>query len=143
MNKFTATKDVAGDGGVIDFKRALKGVLKAYILSVILLAVSSVLLTYSLLPDFLADFTVKTVVAISVMFAALKSAKHFKMQGWLGGLSIGLLYTALLYIAGSLITTNFAVTNNTAITAAIALSFGALGGIWGANKNIKHKKRRR
>ena len=139
---FSAAKDITGESGIISFKYAFKGVLFAYVLSVFLLLISSVLITYSPIPDSFIGLIVKLTIIVSVTYAGRRVAKRSGQHGWLTGAVTGLLYTVLLYIIGSLATVNFTITGSTLTSVVLGFAFGALGGIWGINSKSKYKRRR-
>ena len=142
MNKFDV-KDITGESGFINFRYAFKGVLFAYVLSVVLLLISSVLITYSPIPDSFIGVIVKIIIAVAVVFAGFMAAKRSpRSQGWITGAVTGLLYSVVLYCIGSLATVNFAVTGSTVLSVVLGFVFGAAGGIWAKNTRNKRVKRR-
>ena len=144
MNKpeFSTIKDITGESGIVNFKYAFKGLLFAYVLSVALLLASSIIITYSPIPDAAIGLIVKFTIMVAVACAGFQAAKRSGRSGWLTGAVTGLLYTVILYCIGSLATVNFAVTGGTILSVAFGFIFGTLGGIWGINSQSKYKRRR-
>jgi len=138
--ELSSARDVITDSGAFAFKQTLKGVALAFVISVVLLLICAVIMTYSPIPDGAIRGVTIAVSGISILFASIVVAKKSKRQGWLSGASCGLLYAVLLYIFGSLIMLDFSITLSTVMVFVLGFVLGALGGIIGIN--TRKKKRR-
>ena len=134
------SRDVVSDGGAFEFKQILKGVALAFVISVVLLLVCAVIMTYSPIPDGATRAVTIAVSGISILIAGFVVSRKTRRQGWLAGATCGLLYAAALYVFGSLIMLDFSITVSTMIVAAMGFVLGALGGIIGIN--TRPRKRR-
>ena len=135
----SSNRDVVADSGAFAFKQTLKGAALAFVISVILLLICAVIMTYSPIPDGASRGVTIAVSAISILIASVVVARRSRRQGWLSGASCGLLYAVLLYLFGSLIMLDFSITLSTAIIFGLGFLLGAAGGIIGINT----KKRKR
>ena len=138
--ELSGNRDIITDSGAFEFKQILKGVALAFVISIILLLICAVIMTYSPIPDGAIGAVTTTVSGISILIAGIVTARKSRKQGWLSGATCGLLYAALLYIFGSLIMLDFSVTISTVIVIALGFLIGALGGIIGIN--TRPRKRR-
>jgi len=136
----TSNRDIITESGAVEFKQILKGVALAFVISLVLLIICAVIMTYSPIPDGATRAVTITVSGISILFAAIVTARKSKRQGWLSGATCGLMYALLLYIFGSLIMLDFSFTLSTLLVGVIGFVVGAFGGIVGIN--TKKKKRR-
>jgi len=139
--EFSGNRDVITDGGAFAFKQTLKGAALAFVISIVLLLVCAVIMTYSPIPDGAIRGVTIAVSGISILIASISAARKSKRQGWLSGASAGLLYAVLLYLFGSLIMLDFSITLSTVIVFALGFLLGAFGGIIGINMKSKRKKR--
>ena len=128
------------DNSGFEFKQILKGVALAFAISVVLLLICAVIMTYSPIPDGATRAVTIAVSGISILVAGIVVSRKTKKQGWLAGATCGLLYAAFLYLFGSLIMLDFSITLSTVIVGALGFLLGALGGIVGIN--TKPRKRR-
>ena len=135
----TSAKDIAGEGG-FNLLRTLKWVLISYVASAILLFVCAVLATSSVVPDSAARVMVILVTVLSIILAGFLTARSARRQGWISGMTAGLVYYLLLYLLGSLVLTNFAFGWASFGMLAASAVCGAFGGMLGVN--ILRKKRR-
>jgi len=138
--ELSSPRDMVSDSGAFEFKQILKGVALAFVISIVLILISAVIMTYSPIPDEMTRAVTIAVSGISVLFAGLVTARKSRRQGWLSGATCGLLYALFLYIFGSLIMLDFSITLYTLIVGVMGFFLGALGGIVGIN--TKKRKRR-
>jgi len=133
------SREAAAPEGAVEFKKILKGVALAFVISIVLLLICAVIMTYSPIPDGATRAVTLAVSGISILVAGFVVSRRTRRQGWLSGATCGLLYAAALYAFGSLIMLDFSITITTMIVTGMGFVLGALGGIIGINT----KKRRR
>ena len=140
MTGFEVNRDISREDGNIDFMYTLKGTAFAFVISIVLLFLCAVLMTYSPIPDNAAKAVTVIVSAISIFISGFMVSKKSKRQGWLSGAIAGLTYTILMYLFGSLVMLDFSVKLSTVLIGVMAFIIGAVGGIVGINTS--HKRRR-
>ena len=82
--------------------RILKGSSFAIIMSVILLTIFALLLSYTQISESTITPVVITVVGISILLGSTIATRKIKKNGLLNGGLVGFIYIAILYIASSL-----------------------------------------
>jgi putative membrane protein (TIGR04086 family) len=127
------------DGNRFNIVFILKTVCFSFIVSIFLLIIGALFLTYSNLHDEFIKVMVNLIVVISVMTCGFKISRKSKSQGWLNGSIGGFLYVSVLYLVGSLTQKNFNVSVSSVLTFALGLSCGMLGGMIGVNTKKRFK----
>ncbi len=117
--------------------RIVKGVVLAISLSLILLLIFAVLLTYTNISEDTMIPVVMTIVGISILIGSTICARKIKKNGIVNGGLVGLIYVLLLYLISSLCLVGFSLTINSFVMLIVGLITGMLGGIIGVNLN-KH-----
>ena len=116
------------NGGVFSIVKAVGAALCASFLSTIILAC---ILRISSLPDKAVYPITQTVKVVLVLLSALLFIRGEK--GWLKGCAVGLLFTALSYLAFSAMGGDFSLSWLVFAEVGLALFAGALGGVIGVN----------
>lgn len=111
----------------------LKGSIFAIILSVILLTIFALLLTYTQLSESTIMPVVLTITGISILIGGTISSRKMKKNGLLYGGSVGLIYIIILYLASSLCLTGFSLSNKSFLMIVVGIITGMIGGIVGVN----------
>jgi len=133
-------QDITADNG-ISIGVILKGILTAYIITIIIFLVFAVVITYTDFPESAIPAVVVVTTIISIIIAGSKVASRAKSKGWLNGAIAGILYMTILYIASSLIFNGFTFDRYVIYMFILGLFSGAFGGIIGIN--LKGSGRRR
>lgn len=118
----------------------LKSVAVAYGITVVLLFIFAIIVTYTNFPEGLVSAVVLVMTVLSVMLSGIMTARGNKTQGWLCGAISGVLYMIILYILSSLAFDDVSFGLNTVSMFLIGLFSGTFGGIIGIN--MKGAKRR-
>lgn len=111
----------------------IKGSFLAMALSVILLTIFALLLTYTSVPESTIMPVVLTITGISLLVGGTISSRKIRKNGLLYGGSVGLVYIIILYLASSLCLTGFSLSINSFIMLAVGVITGIIGGIIGVN----------
>ena len=135
-------RDVVSESSAVALKQSLKGAALAFAISIVLLLICAVIMTYSPIPDGATRAVTLAVSGISILIASFRTARRSKRQGWLSGATCGLLYAALLYLFGSLILLDFSITTSTLIVVLLGFLVGAFGGIVGINTRSRRKRKK-
>lgn len=117
--------------------RIVKGVVLAISLSLILLLIFALLLTYTNISEDTMMPVVMTIVGISILIGSTICARKIKKNGIMNGGLVGFIYVLLLYLISSLCLVGFSLTMSSFIMLIVGLVTGMLGGIIGVNLN-KH-----
>lgn len=111
----------------------LKGCAFAIIISIILLTVYALLLTYTKVSESTITPVVLTITGISILIGSTISSRKIKKNGLMYGGLVGAIYIIFLYFASSLCITGFSLTLNSIIMLAVGIITGIAGGIIGVN----------
>ena len=118
-----------------NFIRIIKGSITAIIITLILLFIFAILLTYTKLQENIISPVVIVVTAISILIGSSISTLKIKKKGLLNGAFVGLIYIATIYIISSLTGSGFSCNINAIIMIVASIIAGMLGGIIGVNLN--------
>ena len=130
--------------GIISFLTSfLKGILIAFLFTVVVFLVSAVLLSYTSLPEESIPVISTAVKLIGALISGFIPAKKSGNRGILTGALSGLLYILIIFITASLTTQESVFNMNLLTTALLCVLSGAMGGIFGVNlrPNQTQKKR--
>lgn len=115
--------------------RIVKGSITAIIITLILLFIFAILLTYTKLQESVINPVVIVVTAISILIGSSISTLKIKKNGFLNGALVGIIYIITIYFISSITGSGFACNINTIIMMASSVIAGMLGGIIGVNLN--------
>jgi putative membrane protein (TIGR04086 family) len=114
-------------------KRIIKGSVMAIIITLILLFIFSIILTYTSLNENTITPIIIVISAISILIGSSISTLKIKKNGILNGSLVGLIYIVTIYIISSIISAEFSLNINSVIMIASAILSGIIGGIIGVN----------
>lgn len=115
----------------------IKGCVFAIILSIILLTIFALLLTYTTLSESTITPVVLIITGISILAGSTISSRKIKKNGLIYGGIVGFIYILILYLASSLCLTGFSLSANSFIMLAVGVIAGIIGGIIGVNLNSR------
>lgn len=118
----------------------IKSVLISYGLSIVLLAIFAIILTYTSFPESSIPTVVLVVSILSILYAGKLSAKKAKSRGWLAGSITGLLYMVILYLISLTFTQRAVFDSYVILIFILGLITGAVGGIIGINLKKPEKR---
>lgn len=112
---------------------AAEGVLRGFIMTVILLLIFAVIMTFTEVSDKVSSIFYLVTTLLSIMYGSIYAVKKIKKRGWLIGIVVAILYLLILYIV-SVISGNSAVLGADRIKRfGLALLVGSLSGMIGIN----------
>ncbi len=117
--------------------RILKGAIFSILLSLILLFIFAMLLTYTSLSETTMIPVVTIIAGISIFIGSTISTIKIKKNGLLNGSLVGLIYILLLYLCSSIYFASFSININSIIIICASVVCGMIGGIIGVNLNKK------
>ena len=113
--------------------RIMKGVILAIVVTLIMLTIYSVVLTYSSIGESSMGPVITIVSAVSILIGSVITASKMKKNGLVNGALIGLIYILLIYILASITQTGFRLNIYSLIIIISSIMAGTLGGIIGVN----------
>lgn len=128
MNKENSSKNMLN---------VVKGTVVSIFVTLILLFVFSVILTYTDVQESTIPIVTIAITAISIFIGSSISTIKINKNGIVNGGIIGLIYVALLYIISSIVQTGFHLNAYSIVMIVAAILAGMIGGIVGVN--IKRK----
>lgn len=123
-------EDISKDKSSI---KIIKGTVISIILSLILLTIYAVLLSYTSISENTMVPVIITITGISILIGSSISSMHIKKQGMLNGALVGLIYMLTIYILSSIFLSSFELTVNSIIMIAVGIGTGMIGGVIGVN----------
>lgn len=115
------------------FKNVLKGIIIAFITTLVLILIFALLLTYTNISEDTIFPVVVVITGISILLGSSLSNIKIKKNGFLNGGIIGFVYILLLYLISSAFIGDFSVNANSIILIIASILTGMLGGIIGVN----------
>ncbi len=137
---FSSFQNMVNDNG-ISMGTIMKSVLMAYVMTLIIFLIFSIVLTYTDFPESTIPTIVVVATIISIIFGAMRVSRRTKCKGWLNGSIVGVLYMIILYIISILAFKGFTIDRYVLYMLFLGLVTGAFGGIVGVNlkSNRKYK----
>lgn len=111
----------------------LKGVLIAFILTLISVFIFSIVLTYTNTPESTIFPVLVFITAASILIGSSVSTIKISKNGIVNGGAIGGIYIFILYLISSITSVGFALTTNAIILMVAGAVAGMIGGIVGVN----------
>lgn len=115
--------------------RILKGSITAIILTLMLLFLFAILLTYTNLQENIMTPVVIVITAISILVGSSISTLKIKKNGLFNGALVGLIYIVTIYLISSVTGSGFTCNTNSIIMMVSSIVAGMLGGVIGVNLN--------
>lgn len=113
--------------------RIIKSVAIAYVITLILIMIFAILLTYTNVPESFMETGVLIISMLSILISSFLSVKKIKENGLRNGALIGMSYVLVLYILSSIFITGFGLSGYSIITIILCGIIGMIGGIIGVN----------
>ena len=115
------------------FITIIKGTVISLVLTLLLLLVFAIILTYTNVSESMIPAVIIVITAISLLIGSSIANKKIKKNGILNGGMIGGIYLLSLYIISSVINGSFSMGLKSIIMVTIGILFGIIGGIIGVN----------
>ena len=113
--------------------RVIKGSVFAILISLILLFIYAIVLSYTDISETTMTPVIITVCAISILIGSSISSFKIKKQGMLNGALVGVIYVLFIYILSSIIVSGFMLNSKSIIMMILGIIAGMIGGIIGVN----------
>ena len=115
------------------FLEMVKWVFIAYLITIVLIAVYSLILAYTDVPEGTIPTVVLLISIVSVLVSSSLAVKKIKQKGLINGAIIGMLYVMFLYILSSIFITGFSLTAYSIAMILLCGLVGIIGVIIGGN----------
>ena len=123
-------EDISKEKNII---KILKGVIISIVISILLLTIYAVILTYTSTSENTIKPVVITITGISLLIGSFISSMKLKKQGMLNGGIVGFIYILSVYIISSIWLSNFSIDLESIIMIIVSIITGMIGGIIGIN----------
>lgn len=120
-----------------NFIKILKGYIVSVIITLTLIFIFSVFLTFSNFSENIIEPVVIAITGISIFLGSQIGLIKLRRNGLVNGGIIGVIYIASIYIVSSLVSGNFGINMYSTVMIIISIVAGMLGGIVGLN--MRHK----
>ncbi|SES73711.1 putative membrane protein, TIGR04086 family [Natronincola peptidivorans] len=110
-----------------------KGLIRAYIVSLLFFLISAIIITYTKLGEGVIPILTSIIMVVSIAYAAIYVSVHIKKRGWLHGAFIGLLYILFLIILSKIFITDFVMDKVIYYRILTCTVTGGIGGMIGIN----------
>jgi putative membrane protein (TIGR04086 family) len=111
----------------------LKGLGYAYIITLAILLIYNLLLTFTELSAESTAMVASSITTLSSAFGGFYAAKHIKEKGLLYGMLVGILYIMCLVVIVFLAQENFTFANTIVYKTFLITAAGGIGGVLGVN----------
>ena len=115
-------------------KNIFKGISISFLITIFLLFIFSIILTYSNIGENTISPVIIVITAISILIGSSIANMKIKKNGLLNGALIGGGYILFIYLVSSLLNWKFGLNVESIIMIICGMIFGILGGIVGVNK---------
>ena len=123
-------EDISKEKNII---KILKGVMISIVISILLLTIYAVILTYTSISETTIKPVVIIITGISLLIGSFISSMKLKKQGMINGGIVGLIYILSIYIISSIWLSNFSLDLESIIMIIVSIITGMIGGIIGIN----------
>lgn len=111
----------------------IKGTILGLILTIVLIFIFSIILTYTKLSEVLIPFINSVIMILGISSGAVFISRKVDSKGWLSGGLVGVLYFLIIFILGILFIKDFTIDKYSLIKGLIAIVTGCIGGMIGIN----------
>ncbi len=126
-------EDLNENGGGNKFLLMVKGICISMILSLLMMLVLSMVLSFSNVKESVIMPTVIFISAFSILVSSFLVAKRIENKGMIYGSLLGLIYMLILYLLSSILNFDFSLNANAVVMITFGIVGGAIGGVLGVN----------
>ena len=130
MKNIAETSGTDNKNNVINI---FKGIVISFILTLILLFIFSIILTYTQIPESTIGPVMIIITVISILIGSSISTIKIRKNVIINGGIIGMIYILILYLFSSMFETGFSVNIYSIIMIVFSIIAGMIGGIVGVN----------
>lgn len=111
----------------------LKGVALSFSITLILIVLLAIILTYTSLSEGVTPVVNSIIMILSIALGSIYMSLKVSEKGWLNGAIVGLLYVIILIILGSAFNNDYKFDSFVLLRIIISVVTGAVGGMIGVN----------
>lgn len=126
-------KKMDNDSKFGNLLKVAKGSIISIVISLILLLVTALILTYTNVSENIIPAAVIVISALSILIGSILSSMNIRKNGLLNGALVGLIYMSVIYLISSIAITGFGINTKTIIMLVASILAGVIGGIIGVN----------
>lgn len=126
-------EDLNENGGGNKFLLMVKGICISMILSLLMMLILSMVLSFSSVKENVIMPTVIFISAFSILVSSFLVAKRIESKGIIYGSLLGLIYMLILYLLSSILNFDFSLNTNAVVMITFGIVGGAIGGVLGVN----------
>ena len=116
-----------------------KGVVVAFVVSVLLMAVYAGVLVSSSVSEASVDVVIIGITGISIMIGSILVNVKMNKNGLINGGIIGFIYILIMYVISSMVSNDYTLNKSSIIMIIVSIVLGMLGGIIGINKKQSNR----
>ena len=105
----------------------------ALLISIIMLLIISIILTYTNISENILTVSVIIISALSILIGSIISAININKNGIINGSLVGAIYMITIYLLSSIFVAGFSINLQSAIMIIVSIFAGMIGGIIGVN----------
>lgn len=113
--------------------RIIKGSVTAIILTLLLLLIFAIILTYTSLKESVINPVIIVISVISILIGSSISTLKISKNGLLNGALVGIIYILTIYLLSSITSSGFGINLYSIIMMILSIIAGMIGGILGVN----------
>jgi len=117
----------------LDFVRIIRGVILAYLLSLILFLIIGGILYFTNLSENTIPYAVIVTSSVSIIISGIKTTSNIESMGWLHGGLIGFIYVAVLMAIGLFTMPSNTLGVGAMIDLVLGFVVGTIAGVLGVN----------
>lgn len=113
--------------------RIIKGSVTAIILTLLLLLIFAIILTYTSLKESVINPVIIVISVVSILIGSSISTLKISKNGLLNGALVGIIYILTIYLLSSITSSGFGINLYSIIMMILSIIAGMIGGILGVN----------
>lgn len=113
--------------------RIIKGSVTAIILTLLLLLIFAIILTYTSLKESVINPVIIVISVVSILIGSSISTLKISKNGLLNGALVGIIYILTIYLLSSITSSGFGINLYSIIMMILSIIAGMIGGIIGVN----------
>lgn len=126
-------KNLGQGGGTFNIWIYGKGLIRGYIVSLILFLIAAILITYTGLSEKIIPITTSIIMILSIAYGGIYVAVHIKKRGWLHGGFLGLMYILILMAFSKVFIIDYNMSSVGYYRIILSMATGVIGGMIGIN----------
>ncbi|QUH20535.1 TIGR04086 family membrane protein [Alkaliphilus sp. B6464] len=119
--------------GPLNIKIYGRGLIRGYIISLLLFLIVAVLITYTSIGENIIPLITSIIMIVGIVFAAIYASVNLRNKGWLHGGIIGLVFILILIGLSKIFIADYSVDRIALYKIGLSMGAGIIGGMLGVN----------